>query len=190
VYTDDTDGHKRGDVSEAPAEKASAALVISRARIGYQLLRSWRVSPGLVDDRIDEEKIRAWLDAVRMILSEKGRFREGLYHFGHVLAFASAGTDGVCPSEVVRDVIEELTSGEVERGYEDGVLNRRGVTARPLGEGGSQEAELSLLYRLDADRLCDVWPRSAAILRRVADFYDTDARRNDELAEQLQQHFG
>jgi predicted Zn-dependent protease with MMP-like domain len=83
----------------------------------------------------------------------------------------------------VRDVIDNLSSEHIERGFELGVYNGRGVVSRSLTEGGEQERRLLERYKGYADALNDGWPRSAAMLRRISDRYASDARREDARAE-------
>ncbi len=119
------------------------------------------------------------------MLKEAGRLETGLSHVGHVLASAPPDEDGGWPPEVVRDLLEDLQSEEVENGLLIEVLNSRGVTSRALEEGGGQEDELAERYRQDADRYADEWPKTAALLRDLAKSYETDARRNEESAERF-----
>ena len=50
-------------------------------------------------------------------------------------------------------------------------------------EGGRQERSLSEQYEEWAARTADAWPRTAAVLRKVARSYRSDARREDEEAQ-------
>lgn len=169
----------------AAADEAASEQQEGRARNGYHLLSSWNVMPGVVDGKIDQDRLRAWLDEVRRLLDERGRLEVGLVHFGHVLASAPPDDDGSWPPEVVRDLLEELQSEEVEGGLSTELVNRRGVTSRGLEEGGVQEMELAAKYRADADRWADEWPRIAALLRGIAKSYEADARRNEDSAERF-----
>jgi hypothetical protein len=99
------------------------------------------------------------------------------------------GTDGLWPHEAVRDVIESVESSEIERGLTLHVYNSRGVVSKGLREGGAQERELVTRYSGYADAMKEKWPRTAAMLRQIASFYDSDAARSDtdvELREHLE----
>lgn len=139
----------------------------------------------MAEGSIDSERLHAWLEEARRLLEQRGRLEVGLVHFGHVLAAAPPDPDGSWPPQVVRDLIQELESEEVESGLSTEIFNRRGITSRGPEEGGAQEDALAGKYRADADAFADEWPRIAGILRRIANSYDADARRNEDSAERF-----
>jgi hypothetical protein len=175
----------RDSAEEAPAEDATDDQGQARARNAYRLLSSWSHVPGLSESGIDRAELYEWLDDAQRLLSERGRLEVGLIHFGHVLASAPPDDDGTWPPRVVRDLLEDLHSDEVENGFATEILNRRGVTWRGLEEGGAQEEALAARYRADADGFADEWPRVAAVLRRLARSYEADARTNEDSAERF-----
>ena len=166
-------------------EEGDEAQDHARALNAYRLLSSWHNPPGLADGVIDADLLHEWLDGVVVLLRERGRLEVGLVHVGQVLVSAPPDSGGEWPPRVVRDLLEAVQSKEIESGLYTEVLNRRGVTSRPPEEGGDQEAVLAKAYRADADRLADEWPRTAAILRRIAKSYEADARREELSAERL-----
>lgn len=54
----------------------------------------------------------------------------------------------------------------------------RGVTMRGLYNGGAQERELVIENREHAAKAA-AWPRTAALLTAIADYWDRDAERED-----------
>jgi hypothetical protein len=64
------------------------------------------------------------------------------------------------------------------------------VASRALDEGGTQELNLAQQYRETADRLRANWPRRSAVLRRVADTYETEAHREETEAERRRRGVG
>jgi hypothetical protein len=184
VYRRRSGGDSTGEIEDA-AEEVDDDSREARARNGYRLLSSWNHVPGLVDGVVDPYKLQDWLSRVQPLLEERGRLEVGLVHFGHVLASAPPDVDGSWPPRVVRDLLEDLRSDEVESGLSTEIFNRRGVTSRGLEEGGAKEEALAAKYRSDADAFGDEWPRTTAILRRIARSYEADARRNDDDAERF-----
>jgi alpha-L-fucosidase len=92
-------------------------------------------------------------------------------------------TVGIWPHSAVRDVIEEVASTELEGGIEVGLYNSRGVFWRNSNESGVQERQLAEQYAGFAAAINDRWPRTAAMLRRIANGYRADAHREDQEAE-------
>jgi hypothetical protein len=121
--------------------------------------------------------------AARLELSEANRADIGDELIGQTFAHSPAGADGAWPAEPVRDLIETIGSRELENGVIIGRINSRGVTTRGIYDGGQRERGLARQYR-DSSGLVRVrWPRTARILRELAESYDRDARREDLRAE-------
>jgi hypothetical protein len=57
------------------------------------------------------------------------------------------------------------------------------VTWRGLTDGGAQERALQARYLTYAQQFSARWPRTAAMLRRIASTYREEARMQDEQAE-------
>lgn len=156
----------------------------AKAEAGFHLLESWKGLPGLTEDGgIDEAALRDWVMAARESIHESGRGVIGDQRIGSVLRCSPNGSDGAWPHEAVRSIIEDLASEYIERGMEIQVYNSRGITSRGVYEGGDQERELAQQYRDWADATQARWPRTAAMLRRIAESYERDARRHDTDAE-------
>lgn len=157
---------------------------IARARYGRELLEDWRRVPGISEDgSIGAEELRRWVRRARESLGVKGRSRVGDYLIGEALARAPGDPEGTWPHEVVRDLIEDLQSERLESGIETGVYNSRGIVMKSPLEGGSREHELVERYSSYSRRVSDRWPRTARLLKRIADRYIKDARREDVSAE-------
>ncbi|MFQ5891129.1 MAG: hypothetical protein ACE5JR_13980 [Gemmatimonadota bacterium] len=73
-------------------------------------------------------------------------------------------------------MIDEVASAELQRGFEVAVYNGRGIVSRDPAEGGVR-------YPGFAVALSDHWPRTAAMLRRLADRHRAEARRENQEAE-------
>lgn len=157
----------------------------SMASNAYRLLNAWDSPPGLVDGVMNAEVLRAWIDRARHLLAERGRTEVGLQQFGQVLGHTAPDPDGTWPGVVVRDLLEELQLEHIETGLYLHIVNSRGITSRGLEDGGDQERKLAANYRAKAEALADSAPRTAALLRRVAASYDSDARRNEADAERI-----
>ena len=96
-----------------------------------------------------------------------------------MLGASPMGDDGLWPHEAVREVIESMESSELEHGTALRVYNSRGVVSKNYREGGAQERELVTRYADYSRAMTQKWPRTAAMLRQIVDFYESDAARSD-----------
>lgn len=139
----------------------------------YEVLRGWKGVPALNDDgTMSEEGLEAWYRKAVAAVDEKGRMWSD-YPFGEKLRYSPADADGTWPCVAVRSLIEKLQSDALERGIAIEVHNSRGVHSP---DGGHSERLLSQRYEGFAKAVEFVYPRTAAMLRRIATDYASDAR--------------
>lgn len=93
---------------------------------------------------------------------------------GHILSFAPVGRDGIWPAECVRQVFEASHSTSLEQNFIIGKENQRGVHNVTGGRG---EDELADRYVSIADNLQLLYPRTAAVIRRLSENYRAEAKR-------------
>jgi hypothetical protein len=147
----------------------------------WSVLYRWSGVPGLDDDGvIDSIHLCDWISQCRILFEECGLVDVGDQEIGKVLASSPDGSDGAWPAEEVRDALENLKNSDIETGLEIGRRNQRGVSIRGIYDGGNQERNMAQEYRGMAKRVAIRWPRTAAVLRRMADSYECDARHLDE----------
>lgn len=164
-----------------PQDKAKVEKLASQA---WNVLHEWKHVPGADDAGvIDGAALETWVATARKLLAEVGRGEIGDSKIGEILSAAKPQPEEPWPPEPVREVIEMARSRTLERGFEVGLYNRRGVTTRMPHDGGAQERSLAARYRRDAETLRFDWPRTAACLDRIADTYDAEAKREDDHAE-------
>lgn len=157
-----------------------------RAELGYRLLDSWKVMPGTKCRRhrqVEEAVFSSWVDEARRQVASAGRQKIGDQQVGRLLRYAPDDEDGAWPHRAVRDLIDGLASEHLERGVEIEIRNSRGVTSRGLTDGGDQERALAAKYRGFAKVVANAWPRTGALLRRVANSYIREAQSYDLEAE-------
>lgn len=172
----------RSDVDELPDVEDENRK--GNATQAWQLLNSWHICPGENDKgELDKDALWQWVTQARQELQSSGRSVIGDQQIGQALAESPSGTDGAFPHEFVRDVIEELASPEIERGFEIRVFNNRGATWRGPTDGGGLERAEADSYKKYAETMGAAYPRTAAIMRRIADNYLGHAHREDISAE-------
>jgi hypothetical protein len=167
---------------EEPGEPTKEKSI--RARLGFDLLQSWIQPPGVNEDgHVDPQILGSWVSRARELAHANGRGDIADHHIGQVLAHYPNGTDGVWPHEALRDLIEHLGSEKIEKGIIIGISGSRGVINRSFFEGGAQEKAIAERYLNYACILSDTWPRTARLMKKIADGYESEARWEDRKAE-------
>lgn len=158
------------------------------ARNAHRLLSHWHIVPGSTDAAaLDEDALQDWVTEVRRLAQIAKRAEVADIHVGKILARAGGDPDGTWPARPVRMLLERIQSPELEDGLYTQIVNDRGVTTRGLFDGGRQEHDLAKTWHDKAAALIDEWPRTAAVLRRVAQSYDRQARELDADSERMRQ---
>lgn len=171
---------------ELPDESDEAAMKRKRAiaEQSYRLLDQWSVVPGSDDaGQIDAAALRQWVHDARTLAVKAKRLAVVDDRIGAILSASSPEPNGDWPPKPVRDVIERLKSKRLEDGFSMGTRNRRGVTTRGPLDGGDQERKLKRHYDDLAKRFQVTAPRTAGILRTIANSYKVDAVFMDRLAD-------
>lgn len=172
--------HDDEDSPEDEIEEEQRRLISQRA---YDVLRTWRRCPGVTSaNTVNLTLLRSWVTTAREELRNNDRLDSGDIQIGQVLACAPTDPDGSFPPKAVRVLLEEIRNDRIDEGLIIGILQKRSGYSRGFYEGGAQEWELVRKYREQA-RAAVRWPRTKKLLSRVADFYEAEARRNDDEAE-------
>jgi hypothetical protein len=172
----------------APEGEPLTSGQLQRAENGYVLLTSIDRLPGTQPDgQVDSAVLRQWVIQVLERADVSGRRKIAEALIGQIFANAPGDDDKTWPCQPVRDLLEELQSERVERNLAIKMYNLRGVTGRGLQDGGKQERELAERYRASAAGFAGSWPQTAAVLRQLADRYDTNAREEEAEAERFRQ---
>ena len=162
---------KDGIEEEETMPKEQAKQVASAA---WDILDTLHLLPE--DDFIGE-----WVSLARKQLVECGRLDIGDLYIGKYLSKCQPDDeDEIWPKKPVRDTIESLKTESFEEGIINGKLNSRGVTTRHPHAGGDQERKLAEGYQKDSESVQLIYPRTAKILRELADHYRSDANRHDQ----------
>jgi hypothetical protein len=158
------------------------------AQKAYDLLHSASRVPGSQEDgSIDATALAEWVGETRRQLQECKRLEIGDQCIGHILHHTKHDEDELWPPLVIRNLLEKVRSDDIELGLELAEHNGRGVIWRNPLAGGEQERVLVARYLAQAQKLRMKWPRTAAMLRRIAKGYtseaqmwDTDAKRRED----------
>ncbi len=155
----------------------------SRARLAYQVLQSMKTVPSFSEGAHDVGHLRSWITEVRMLA--RGADREVITDqlIGQILAYAPLDAeDGAWPTKPIRQLIEDLSSDQIESGIAICRFNQRGAFSKQIFDGGEQERGLASQYRKWAE-VARQSVRTSVLLRRIADDWDAHGKRADVEAE-------
>lgn len=154
------------------------------AHLAWWVLQHWRGLPGRREDEtVDGEHLKRWVRDARLAFADTDRADIGDEQIGQVLAASPPGNDTIWPAEPVRDILETIGSTSIETGVHVGAVSDRGVTSRGVFEGGQQERAFAARYRQWAKQTAGSWPRTARVLRGLAETYEQLAQHEDTQAE-------
>ena len=145
----------------------------------YRILRSWQRPPGLDSAGvIDHERLRCWVDVAQRMLDEQDRRDDGDEHIGRVLSAAPPDpSDGVAPPIPVRELLENGQSPRFEGGLGSGLHHGpTGIVGGLVTEMIAESQQAHSQATRDAATVAARWPRTARLLRRVADAHAGEAR--------------
>ena len=179
-------GYKRDD-GQTDTAANDQATQISGQIISKIIFGAGEVPGKTQDGTIDYELLSDWVKEARRLCAERARAAVGDDFIGYLLAKSPTGKDQIWPCEAVRDLLDGTMSQHIGDGFVAGKQNLRGVTTRAVFAGGDQERALAAEYREQASKIASRWPYTAGLLRRIADSYDYEARRNDREADELDQ---
>lgn len=163
-----------------------------RAEFAWDLLHSWHTPPGIEENKqVNEKKLREWVEIARHLAVEKDRIKIADQHIGKIFYyFPTDPTDSAWPHIELRNLLEDLQCNEIEKGIEIEQFSARGVYTKALFEGGAQERELAKKWLNWAEIIGLRWPRTRAMLERIAASWEAQAKREDERAEKDRHRFG
>lgn len=145
----------------------------------------WQIIPGLQEDgTVDSSFLMGWVEAVQKKLVGYVSAEKSELYLGYVLASSPDGADGMWPAEAVRSVIEHMKSSVLERGISTRCYNCDSRGTRRDYIGGVPEWCLVNKYREFSRCMTLRWPRTAALLSRLAEDYEIEARQEDTKAEE------
>lgn len=155
----------------------------TRASISYDLLSAFKNVPGLHQGKVNTRELSDWVAKVRTLAENKGIDEIGDQRIGFVLAHSPQDADETFwPPSAVCQVIEEVASEQLERGFIIECFNKRGVYSKAINEGGNQERGLAARYKTWADGALK-YPRTSEMLMSISDDWMRRAERADGEAE-------
>ncbi|NMB99171.1 MAG: hypothetical protein GYA35_02700 [Thermoanaerobaculaceae bacterium] len=165
-------------------EELPIELRKQRAQHAWELLHTWKTIPRNDESgKINYYKLKDWVEKARELCRYIDRLEVCDSHIGQVFAYSLPDEDGNWPPEAICKIVEEIGSKELGEGFITGTLNKRGVVTKSLFEGGDQERKLVGMYNKYSQELAIKFPRMSAILKKIAEYYENQAEREDKEAE-------
>lgn len=165
-------------------ESLPPRLIEQRAHLAAQLLESWTTVPGSDSNgQIEYQKLKAWVDRARELCRKIDRKEGGDNQIGQVLAHSFSKEESIWPPESICKIIDEIQSERLNNGFTVEIYNKRGVVSKSLSEGGQQERKLAEQFKEYAENWSIRYPKTASLLREVAEGYENQAKREDKMAE-------
>lgn len=108
----------------------SDEVIQNRAKQAYHLLNSWKKIPGMKEDNsIDETILRDWILNARTIAESASRLEIADSHIGKILAKYPENAQE-WPQGKIFQIIEEINTDSLKRGYSSAMFNKRGTSWR------------------------------------------------------------
>ena len=171
------EGEKPHDLSEE--EQA-------RVKTARELLHSLHQIPGFADDgTANAEFFESWIENVRELAISASREKIVDEIIGELLSNSPKGKDGIWPHQIICDFIEKKSNSYIEGGFEVVVIKSRGVVSKKPTEGGVQERKLAEKHDQFSLKIRDEYPRTATMLRQIADHYREIGKIEDQRTREL-----
>ena len=173
---------KDEDRQRKEQEGLSEEQLQNAARRADLMLGAWKKIPGMQENgTIDETELRDWIKAARALAEECDRLEVADIHIGQLLAKYPEDSPN-WPARTIFQVIEDINTEQLKKGYSNGMFNKGGVTIRGAFDGGGIERDRAEYFgELASSLMCD-YPNVAEIFRDLQDGYQALADRYDEEA--------
>ena len=164
-------------------ENLTIEQIQNRGKQAYELLKSWKKIPGLSDNKVlDSEFLKTWIDRVLEIAKDKRRFEITETYIGKVLAYYPDTENELWPAEEICEMIDNLNSERVNRGFGSEIFNKYGSTTRGAFDGGNIEWDRVKQFNKLASLVRNKYPVVTEIFEKLAKGYEEQAKQMDEKA--------
>ncbi len=136
------------------------------------ILTSWQHPPGIDSSgAVGSDRMRAWIDEAQRLLDCEDRREAGDRYIGEVLSAAPPDpSDGIAPPVAVRQLLQDGQTSELERGLISGMLmGPTGVRSGSVAKFVAESQQASREAQRNAATIAARWPRTARLLRKVAE---------------------
>ena len=168
---------------EEERKNHSSGEIQNGAERAYHLLHTWKRIPGMRDDKsIDENELNDWIKKVRLLAGSVGRLEVADEEIGQVLARFPEDCLS-WPEEKIFQIIEEINTDNLKRGYKLGLVDKRSFSTRGAFDGGGIEREKAVYFEKLENDFRYQYPNVVEIFKDIKKYYLAEAKRMDEEAE-------
>lgn len=158
----------------------------NRAANARAVLEAWGDVPGReLSSEEREEYLFAWASQALTLTRANGRLVSGVLEVARVLARAPAASDDVWPCLAARRLLDDQHIQHLSRALRSAKLELGSGRFWSPHLGGSEERKLAAGFHRDVQAIQSDWPRTAAVLRALADAYEESAEQAERLASSL-----
>lgn len=154
-----------------------------RATMAYKLLHSWNEIPGCNEGKIDSHHLNEWINKVRDLATNCGRIKIVDSLIGKVLAHYPTNKEEILVPEEICQIIEDLNSDSLSKGFYCEMINKQGVTTRGAFDGGDIERDQAAYYHELAKKHRNKFLVITTIFEDIAKGYEFSAKQIDDEAE-------
>ena len=136
-----------GDISEKNLSEKEKANALS----AYNLLHKWKVVPGLMNEKIDEDYFKNWIKEVQSKADKVKRLSVANSIIGHVLFYSPADSSGLWINKTIASVLNKIENFRMRDGFHTEAVNSRGVYS--VDFTGRSDLEIANGWKIKAEAL-------------------------------------
>lgn len=136
-----------GDISEKNLSEKEKANALS----AYNLLHKWKVVPGLMNEKIDEDYFKNWIKEVQSKADKVKRLPVANSIIGHVLFYSPADSSGLWINKTIASVLNRIENFRMREGFHTEAVNSRGVYS--VDFTGRSDLEIANGWKIKAEAL-------------------------------------
>ena len=164
---------------EIESNKTQQNEASTYARFAFDILWNLRRTPCVdKNDTIDENGLKNYIQELRKLGEKAHKLKYIDSTIGELLA--NYPEIDSYPPKAICEIIEDLNNPNVNSGFRTRLFNKRGVTVRPAGEGGSFEKAESVKYKQYANMVRFSYPVIAGIFDNLSAEYQEMAIKEDK----------
>ena len=138
---------EEGDESKRSLSEIEEAKALS----AYNLLHKWKVVPGFMNEKLDEDYLKKWIMGVQSKADKVKRLSVANLIIGHVLFYSPVDSSGLWINKTIAAVLNKIENMRMREGFYTEAVNSRGVYS--IDYTGKTDLELANSWKIKAEAL-------------------------------------